>query len=120
MVKSSSRIHSIIIIIVAIIILLLIIEQYYLSSTVSIEPTLFHARCRPSPQLGLHHISSNSSHRNYPIPSLHFHDNNLHLLPSYRHIPIISLSKSSLLSCKRQNNNKQRIHGPPVFYQRNA
>ena len=99
--ESSSQSHRVIIIVDTIIILLLIIEQYYLLSEVSTKPTLFHVRCGPSPQSCLHHISSKPSHRNYPWPSLHCHENNLCLLPLSRSIQIIPfvLSQPRWIPC---------------------
>ena len=70
--------------------IIFIIVPYCLSSKVSTKPTLFHVGCRPSPLPGLHHILSKMSLRNCPGPSLHYHDNNLHLQPSSRRIKIIS------------------------------
>ena len=114
MLKYSSQSHRVIIISASTIIFLLIIKRYYLSSEVSTEPTLFHVGCRPSPHPGLHRILSKPSRRNYPGPSLHFHDNNSCLLPLSRHIQIISFVPHK--TKHNRAHTKHSICKPFVFY----
>ena len=91
------------------ILIALIILPYYFLLEVSTVPTFFHVSCRPSPLLGLHHISSKPSHRIYRRPSSCCHNNIVHLRSSSHHI-------QNIFFVLHKKKNNQSIYGKSMFY----